>query len=92
MANTRSAEKRTRQIEKRTARNRVYTSNMKSLRKALEAKVEAGDLDGAKEDFKKFASAVDRAKRNNIIHANKAANLKSKANAVIRKAVQAPVA
>ncbi len=89
MANSRSAAKRARQIKTRTAANRVLTNRMKSVRKDLHAQIEAGELDAASESSKKFTSAVDRAAKKGIIHRNKAANLKSKANAALKKAAVA---
>ena len=80
MANSKSALKRIRQSESRTTRNKSLSSRMKSLRrKTLEA-VAAGDKEAASKSFSEFSSAVDKCAKNNIIHANKAANLKSKTN------------
>lgn len=80
MANSKSALKRVRQTTTRTAQNKSLTSRMKTLRKkALEAAA-AGDKDLAQKAYSEFSSAVDKCAKNNIIHANKAANLKSKTN------------
>lgn len=80
MANSKSALKRVRQIATRTAQNKSLTSRMKTLRKkALEAAA-AGEKDLAQKTYAEFTSAVDKCAKNNIIHANKAANLKSKTN------------
>jgi len=78
MANSASALKRVRQNETRTARNKSLSTRMKSLRKKTLASAEAGDKDAAQKTFSEFASAVDKCAKNNIIHKNKAANLKSK--------------
>ncbi len=80
MANSKSALKRVRQNETRTASNKSLTSRMKTLRKKTLDAAEAGDKETAQKTFTEFASAVDKCKKNNIIHANKAANLKSKTN------------
>lgn len=78
MANSKSALKRVRQTATRSARNKSLTSRMKTLRrKTLEA-ASAGDKDAAQKSYSEFTSAVDKCAKNNIIHANKAANLKSK--------------
>jgi len=74
MANIQSAAKRNRQTEKRTARNKVLSTRIKTLRK----EVLAADDKSFKEVFSKFSSAVDRAAKKNYIHKNKAINLKSK--------------
>ena len=78
MANTKSALKRVRQSETRTNRNKALTSRMKTLRKKTLAAAEAGDKDAAQKNFSNFVSAVDKCHKNNIIHRNKAANIKSK--------------
>ncbi len=78
MANTKSALKRVRQAETRTARNKVLTTSMKNLRKKTLTAAEAGDKEAAQKSFSEFASAVDVCQKKNIIHRNKAANLKSK--------------
>jgi len=80
MANSKSALKRVRQTETRTARNKSLTSRMKTLRKKTLAAAEAGDTDTAKKTFSEFSSAVDICAKKKIIHKNKAANLKSKTN------------
>lgn len=89
MANSRSAAKRARQIKTRTAANRVLTGRIKASRKNLLSQIEANDTAAASETFKEFTSAVDRAAKKGIIHRNKAANLKSKANAALKKAAVA---
>ena len=78
MANSQSALKRVRQNATRASRNKTLTSRMKTLRKNTLAAAEAGDKDAAQKAFSEFASAVDKCAKNNIIHRNKAANLKSK--------------
>ena len=78
MANHKSSIKRTRQTIVRTERNRAEKSRMKTLRKKTLTAIAAGDKDGAVQDSSEFASAVDKAAKKNVIHPNKAANLKSK--------------
>lgn len=79
MANHKSSLKRARQTVVRTERNRAEKSRMKTLRKKTLAAVAAGDKDGAAKASAEFSSAVDKAAKKNVIHPNKAANLKSKA-------------
>ena len=86
MANTKSALKRIRQTKTRTERNRTVSSRLKTLRKKTLAAAEAGNADDAKASFREFSSTVDRACKNGLIHKNKAANLKSKTNAVVKAA------
>jgi len=53
---------------------------MKTLRKKAVEAAESGDKDTANKTFTEFSSTVDKCQKNNIIHTNKAANLKSKTN------------
>lgn len=79
MANTKSALKRSRQTIVRTERNRAQKSRLKTLRKKALAAIAAGDKETASKALDVLASAADRAAKTNLIHPNKAANLKSKA-------------
>jgi small subunit ribosomal protein S20 len=78
MANTKSALKRVRQTEVRTERNRADKTRMKTLRKKTLAAVAAGDKAVAVSASNILSSALDKAAKRNLIHPNKAANLKSK--------------
>lgn len=78
MANTKSAKKRNRQTEVRTERNRAEKSRIKTLRRKTTTAIEAGDKEAAVKASSEFSSAVDKAAKRNLIHSNKAANLKSK--------------
>ena len=78
MANHNSSIKRTRQTIVRTERNRAEKSRMKTLRKKTLTAIAAGDKEGAAKASSEFSSAVDKAAKKNVIHPNKAANLKSK--------------
>ena len=86
MANTKSAEKRVRQIAKRTERNRAAKSRIKTLQKKAVAAASEGDSEEALKTFREFSSAVDKAAKNNIFQKNKAANLKSRTNKAIKPA------
>ena len=78
MANHKSSIKRARQTVVRTERNRADKSRIKSLRKKTLDAVASGDKEAATTASAKFTSAVDKAAKRNLIHSNKAANLKSK--------------
>lgn len=78
MANHKSSIKRARQTVVRTERNRAEKTRMKTLRKKTLAAVAAGDKETAVKISSEFSSAVDKAAKKNVIHPNKAANLKSK--------------
>ncbi len=75
MANHQSAIKRTRQIEKRRLHNRYYA---KTARNAVKTLRQTTDKAAATELLPKVSSLLDKLAKNNIIHKNKAANLKSK--------------
>lgn len=89
MANSKSALKRVRQTKTRTVRNRVVSSRMRTLRKNAIAAAEGGNSDEARKIFSEFSSAVDKAAKNNILHKNTAANLKSRTNAALKSAASA---
>jgi small subunit ribosomal protein S20 len=75
MANNASAKKRIRQNEARRLHNRYYAVTMRNaVRKlrALENKDEAAAL------YPKVQKMLDKLAKTNIIHKNKASNLKSK--------------
>jgi small subunit ribosomal protein S20 len=75
MANHKSALKRARQNEKKRLHNRYYhktTRNAIRRLRSLTSKEEATQL------LPDVASMIDKLAKKNIIHANKAANLKSK--------------
>jgi len=78
MANNSSALKRIRQTKTRTQANKTLTTRMKNLRKKTIDAAEAGDKETAQKTMSEFTSAVDKCVKNNIIHKNKAANIKSK--------------
>ncbi|WP_411827452.1 30S ribosomal protein S20 [Luteolibacter sp. AS25] len=78
MANTKSAIKRNRQTITRTERNRAEKSRMKAARKTTLAAIVSGNKDEAVKAASVFSSVVDKAAKRNLIHPNKAANLKSK--------------
>ena len=86
MANTKSAEKRVRQIAKRTERNRAAKSRIKTLQKKAVSAAGEGNSDEALKTFKEFTKAVDKEAKRNIFQKNKAANLKSRTNKAIRPA------
>lgn len=78
MAHTKSAKKRIRQTEVRTERNRAQKSRIKTLRKKALVAIAGGDVKEAQSAVSALTSAVDKAAKTNLIHPNKAANIKSK--------------
>lgn len=74
MANHKSAEKRNRQGEKRRLHNKYYVKTMRNSLKKLRTSTEKEE---AKELYPKVSSMLDKLVKKNIIHKNKASNLKS---------------
>jgi len=74
MANHQSAKKRIRQNDNRRVANRYYARTMRNAMKKLR---ETADKSAAEQLYPKVASMLDRLAKQNIIHKNKAANLKS---------------
>ncbi len=75
MAHHKSALKRIRQDEKKKVHNKYYA---KTTRNAIKALRETSDKEEATKMFSGVISMIDRLAKRNIIHKNKAANLKSK--------------
>ena len=75
MANHKSALKRIRSNDKKRLRNRFQH---KTTRNAVKKLKELTDRKEADVLLKSIISMLDKLSKNNIIHANKAANLKSK--------------
>ena len=75
MANHKSSEKRIRQTKIRTLRNRYVA---KTMRNALKKFRLSEDKDEVKALFPKVCSMLDKLAKRNVIHKNKAGNLKSK--------------
>ncbi len=75
MANHKSALKRIRQSEKRRLHNRYYAKTMRNAVRKLRATTDKAE---AEEMFPRVQKMLDKLAKVNIIHKNKAANLKSK--------------
>jgi small subunit ribosomal protein S20 len=74
MANHQSAKKRIRQSEKRRLHNKYYAKTTRNAVRKLRATTEKGE---ATELFPKVVSMLDKLAKKNVIHTNKAANIKS---------------
>ena len=74
MANHKSSLKRIRNSESKRVRNRYQA---KTLRNALKGYFEVKDKKEAAGQLPKLSSMLDRLAKKNIIHKNKASNLKS---------------
>ncbi len=75
MANHKSSVKRIRQIEKRKLHNRYYAKTARNAVRKMRATTEKAV---AAEMLPKVSAMLDKLAKRNIIHKNKASNLKSK--------------
>ncbi len=75
MAHHKSAKKRIRQAEKRRVHNRYFARTMRNAVKELRNTTEKEE---AAAMLPKVSAMIDKVAKKNIIHDNKAANLKSK--------------
>ena len=78
MAHTVSRKKRLRQEVKRNLKNRSAKNESKSRSKRVLEAVAEKDTEKAKELLRGVISRIDKAKKNNVFHANKAARLQSR--------------
>ncbi|WP_163716298.1 30S ribosomal protein S20 [Mangrovibacterium lignilyticum] len=74
MANHQSSKKRIRQDDKKRLENKYYAKTMRNALKQLRA---ATEKEAAVAELPKVTSMIDRLAKKNIIHRNKAANLKA---------------
>ena len=75
MANHKSSEKRLRQSSTKKLLNRYYAKTMRNAVKKLRHTTEKAEAEVL---YHKVVSLVDRLAKKNVIHDNKASNLKSK--------------
>ena len=82
MANHKSSIKRIRQEEKRRLHNRYYGKTMRNAVRKLRATTDKAEAAAMYPSVQKM---LDKLAKRNIIHKNKAANLKSKLSVYINK-------
>ena len=82
MANHKSSIKRIRQTEKRKLHNRYYA---KTARNAVRKLRSTTDKAVATELLPKISAMLDKLAKRNVIHKNKASNLKSKLRVYVDK-------
>ena len=75
MAHHLSAKKRIRQTESRRVRNKY---NARTTRNAVKKLRETTEKEAAAEQYPQVVAMLDKLAKTNVIHKNKAANLKSK--------------
>ena len=74
MANHKATKKDIRQSETRRERNRYYG---KTTRNAIRTLLATTDKTAAQENLNKVISMIDKLAKRNVIHKNKASNIKS---------------
>lgn len=77
MANHLSAKKRIRQTETRRVKNKYYARTTRNAVKELRNTTDKAE---AAEMYPKVVAMLDKLAKTNVIHKNKASNLKSKLN------------
>ena len=75
MANTKNAQKAQRQAEKRRLDNRLHAKTTRNMIKKVRTATTAS---AANETLSETIAKIDKLAKKNVIHKNKAANLKSK--------------
>ncbi len=79
MPNIKSQIKRDRQNKKKTLKNRMLKSRIRTTQKDLIEMVESKDVQKAQDAFNKLNKALDKAVKSSAVHKNYAANKKSSA-------------
>lgn len=82
MANHKSSLKRIRQTEKRKLANRYYAKTARNAVRKLRSTTEKS---AAVEMLPKISAMLDKLAKRNVIHKNKAGNLKSKLSIYVNK-------
>lgn len=84
MAHTKSARKRIRQTEKRTAANKTRRSRVRTYVKKVDAAIAAGDTDAAAAALKEAQSELDRGAGKGLLPRRRAARKVSRLTAKIK--------
>lgn len=87
MANIKSALKRIDVTERRTLRNKMVKSAVKTTIKKFETAVNNGNFDEAKALLVQVSHVIDKAAAKGVIHKNAAARKKSRLTVSLNKAV-----
>ena len=83
MANTKSAIKNIRKNRARYLQNRMVISRLKTLEKKFQTALESKDSSLAKDASSAFISALEKAKKSSLVHANKVSRKKSRCAAML---------
>ncbi|SEF74707.1 small subunit ribosomal protein S20 [Caloramator fervidus] len=86
MANIKSAIKRIKKTQKRTLRNKMVKSSMRTAIKKFLAALQNGNMEEAKVLLVEAIKKIDKAAAKGVIHANAAARYKSRLTLKLNKA------
>jgi len=78
MANHLSAQKRARQTDRRTTRNRANTSSLRTQLRDMREAIAKGDKAAAEQIYRATVSALDKAIQKGSLHENTASRYKSR--------------
>ena len=85
MANIKSAKKRIEVIDKKTLRNKMIKSKVKTVIKKVEAAIAAGDKEAAQANLLVAISEIDKAASKGVYHKNNASRKVSRLTAALNK-------
>lgn len=85
MANIKSAKKRVKVIEKKTLRNKMIKSEVKTVIKKLEAAIASGDKAAAEAALLAATSKLDKAAAKGVYHKNMVSRKVSRMAAAVNK-------
>ena len=85
MANIKSAKKRIEVIDKKTLRNKMIKSKVKTVIKKVEAAISAGDKEAAQANLLVAISEIDKAASKGVYHKNNASRKVSRLTAAVNK-------
>ena len=85
MANIKSAKKRIEVIDKKTLRNKMIKSKVKTVIKKVEAAIAAGDKEAAQANLLVAISEINKADSKGVYHKNNASRKVSRLTAAVNK-------
>lgn len=85
MANIKSAKKRIEVIDKKTLRNKMIKSKVKTVIKKVDAAIAAGDKEAAQANLLVAISEIDKAASKGVYHKNNASRKVSRLTAAVNK-------
>ena len=85
MANIKSAKKRIEVIDKKTLRNKMIKSKVKTVIKKVEAAIAAGDKEAAQANLLVATSEINKAASKGVYHKNYASRKVSRLTAAVNK-------